>query len=153
MIFGNMKLNIKHLSFALGIIAGFVLSATLLKRGGDNKGAEAGPAETIIAFHTALTEGNFNLAESFCDTLSMKEYINAYSAAWKAEVQQDSCTAVIASGILSDAEIVIDEIKREGETRLAFYTIDAGEGMKKSKVAVLKKEEGAWKVGSITDRQ
>ena len=107
----------------------------------------------MIAFHTALAEGNIALAKSLCITLSMEEYINAYSDALDAKAKKDSCTAAIAAGILSNAEVIIDEIKREGDTRLAFYTIYAGEGMKKSKVAVLKKEEGAWKVESITDRQ
>ena len=149
----SMKLNIKYLSIGLGVITGIILSLTLLKRDGGNRSTEIGPGETVIAFHTALTEGNIALAKSLCITLSMEEYINAYSDALSAKTKQDSCTAAIAAGILSNAEVVIDEIKREGDTRLAFYTIYAGEGMKKSKVAVLKKEEGAWKVGSITDRQ
>lgn len=151
--FANMKLNIKYLSVGLGVITGIILSLTLLKRDGENRNTEIGPGETIIAFHIALTEGDINFAKSHCNSVSMEEYINAYSSALAAETKQDSCTAAIAAGILSKADIVIDEIKREGDSRLAFYTIDAGEGMKKSKVAVLKKEEGAWKIERITDRQ
>lgn len=149
----SMKLNIKYLSIGLGVITGIVLSLTALRRDGGNKSTEVGPGEIVLAFHTALTEGDFAHARTHCDTLSMAEHIDAYSAAWSAKVKQDSCTAAVAAGILSKADIVIDEIKREGDGRLAFYTIDAGEGMRKSKVAVLKKEEGAWKIVRITDRQ
>ena len=87
----SMKLNIKYLSIGLGVITGIILSLTLLKRDGGNRSTEIGPGETVIAFHTALAEGNIALAKSLCITLSMEEYINAYSDALDAKAKKDSC--------------------------------------------------------------
>ena len=149
----KMKLNIKYLSFALGIIAGIVLSVTLLKRGDSDRSTEMGPGETVDAFYRAMAAGEFEQAKHLCDTLTMGDYLLVYSQAWGKELQENDDVASIASGILADADITINELKREGDKRLVFYTIDAGDGLKKDKIAVVKKEEGAWRVENITDRQ
>ena len=149
----KMTSNIKYLSFALGIIAGIVLSVTLLKRGDSDKSAEMGPGETVEAFYRAMAGGELEQAKQLCDTLAMRDYLLAYSQAWGKELKQNDNVASIASSILADADITINEMKREGDKRLVFYTIDAGDGLKKDKIAVVKKEEGAWRVENITDRQ
>ena len=149
----KMKLNIKYLSFAVGIIAGIVLSVTLLRREDNDKSAEMGPGETVEAFYRAMASGDFEQAKHLCDTLTMGNYLSLYSQAWSKEFQQNDNVASIASGILTDADVTINELKREGDRRLVFYTIEAGDKLKKDKIAVVKKEEGAWRVENIKDRQ
>lgn len=130
------------------------IAAMMAVAGCGRKGesVEMGPAETVEAFFRELTSGDIGAAASLCDTLTMKDYISAYSEALNMQRDRDSSVAAIAAGMLKKAEIIIEDISKEGDRRVVTCTIDAGEGMKKRKTAVLKKEEGEWKVEKMTDR-
>lgn len=112
-----------------------------------------GPEETVEAFCKAMACGDFTAARELCDTVSMASYIGACQERWDNMARMDSALVDIAAALLSTAQIEIKETVKDGECRKVFYTIDATMGMKKEKVATVKKEEGAWRVGMISDAQ
>lgn len=112
-----------------------------------------GPEETVEAFCKAVACGDFTAARELCDTVSMAPYIDACQEKWDNMARMDSALVDIAAALLSSAQIEINETVKDGECRKVFYTIDATMGMKKEKVATVKKEEGAWRVGMISDAQ
>ena len=120
--------------------------------GRQDKKAEMGPAETVEAFVRAVTAGEFDEAMSLCDTTAMKGYIETYAQAWLMQAKADSSATAIAGAVLSEADITVEDVVREGEKRHILYIMDAGNGLKKEKKATVKKEEGVWKVEQITDR-
>ena len=56
----------------------------------------------------------------------------------------------IASGILSNAGIKVQKTERDGDKRVIIYTLEV-DGKTKTRSAVVRKEEGAWRVENITD--
>ena len=110
---------------------------------------EPGPAETIEAFYHSLCAGDFSEAACLCDSLSMNGYIDGFRKAWEAA---DSTISVMASDILSEMDLVVTYIEKNGQSRTIFYKLTSQDGQSKEKVATLRKEERAWKVEGITDR-
>lgn len=148
-----MNRNILKYAFIGGVAVGAVVAVILLARGGKEKSVEMGPAQAVEAFCNALTSGRFDEARELCDTVTMDGYIDAFRQEYEAAVRKDSSVAAIAAGMLSQAEITVEDIVKEGSDRKSvFYTVSAGEGMTKEKVAAVVKEEGTWKVAEITDR-
>lgn len=143
-----MRFDIKHI-FAGGAISAILLFAVGCGQSG--KTEELSPEATVEAFCRQLAGGDFEGASSFCDTTAMKDYIDAYAQAWEMQNKEDSCITAIAAGILAEAEITVNEVSRDGGRRIVSYTIKAGEGLSKDKKAVLKNEEGEWRVEKITD--
>lgn len=86
-----------------------------------------------------------------CDTAAMKGYIDAKAEAWSRISEQDSSAFAIAAKMLSEAEVIIDDVIKEGDERHVFCTIGF-EGNTKGKVLIMKKEEGEWRVKTIADR-
>ena len=68
-------------------------------------------------------------------------------------MKQDSTAAAIAKGIMDAMEFRTDDVSKDGNISIVSYTIRTPEGQSKSKEARLRKEEGAWIVERITDRQ
>lgn len=129
-----------------------MLALAACGNGKADKVAEMGPEQTLEAFCRAVASGEFDKATVLCDTTAMKEYIEAYAQAWEMQAKADSSATAIAGAVLSDAEITIEDVIREGERRHIIYIMDAGNGLRKDKKATMKKEEGVWKVEQITDR-
>ena len=111
--------------------------------------AALGPGETLETFYTNLFAGDFDEAESLCDTLGMQEYIEVLRAAWE---QTDSSVMTIVPAILSETTVSITDIVKNGQERTVFHKLTATDGSVKEKIATLRKEEGEWKIKSITDR-
>ena len=44
----------------------------------------------------------------------------------------------------------MEDVRKEGEKRVVLYSLEA-DGHSKTRKAVVKKEEGAWRVERITD--
>lgn len=148
-----MNRNILKYAFIGGVAIGAIVAVILLARGGKEESVETGPTQTVEAFCKALTSGRFDEARELCDTVTMDGYIDAFRQEYEAAVRKDSSVAAIAAGMLSQAEITVEDIVKEGSDRKSvFYTVSAGEGMTKEKVAAVVKEEGTWKVAEITDR-
>ena len=120
--------------------------------GGEKKGAETGPEETVEAFCRAVAGGEFAKAKELCDTAAMNGYIARYAEALQAQARRDSGAVAIAAAELAKAEFTVDDIVRDGESRQVHYTMSTADGMNKRKTATVKKTEGAWKVEEITDR-
>ena len=112
-----------------------------------NKEVTFGPGETVEAFHKALYSGEFEQAKAMCDTLAMGEYIGAFRTIWQ---QSDASVAAMVSDIMSETEIKITDIRKNGQGRTVFYELTF-EGRSKAKTAGLRNEEGAWKIEKITD--
>jgi len=117
-----------------------------------NESVEMGPGETVEAFCKALAGGDLEAARELCDTVTMNGYIRDYAGALDMQMQADSCVAVLAAGMLAQAEFAVDEVAKEGDRRIVHYTVKVAEDMTKKKTAKVRKEEGAWKVEEITDR-
>ena len=133
------------------LIAAAVIACSCSQTGKQEKAL--GPEETVEAFCKAMACGDFTAARELCDTVSMASYIGACQERWDNMARMDSALVDIAAAQLSSAQIEINETVRDGECRKVFYTIDATMGMKKEKVATVKKEKGAWRVGTISDAQ
>lgn len=150
----NMKTVYKrYLSFAAGLIAGIILVTVLLKRESGNNEAGTGPGDTVEAFIKALVAGDAETAKTYCDTLSMKEYIEALTEEYEKLYRKDSCVALAAARMMSETEVSIESVVKDGDRRKVLYTISAVNGDSKDKTAIVRKEEGAWKVERITDRE
>ena len=133
---------------ALGAAAAF---AFLVGNGcSGSQSVEMGPAEVVEAFNRAVTAGDFDKASELCDTVSMKDYLESYKEAWDVLNAEDSTVLTIASSILEKAVIEVEDVRKEGEKRVVLYSLEA-DGHSKTRKAVVKKEEGAWRVERITD--
>lgn len=133
---------------AVAVVAAMVAAGC----GQRSESVEMGPGETVEAFCKALAGGDLETARGFCDTVAMNGYIRNYAEALDMQMQADSCVAMIAAGMVSQAEISVDEVVKDGDRRIVHYTVRVSEDMTKTKSAKVRKEEGAWKVEAITDR-
>lgn len=113
------------------------------------KKAEMGPEAVVEAFNRAVTAGDFDMARSLCDTVSMKGYLDSYMEAWATLQKEDSSALAIASSLLTGAVIEIGKVVKNGEDRKIYYSLEA-DGHRQERKATVKKEEGEWKVQEIT---
>lgn len=119
---------------------------------GDSKGSkgEMSPEAVVETFNKAIASGDFDKAAGLCDTVAMNAYLESYISAWKEMQEKDSSVLAIASSILSEAALTIEGTEKTDAGRAVYYRIEA-EGKSKRKMAALKKEEGEWRVETITD--
>ena len=110
---------------------------------------EQRPEDKVQAFYKALSAGDFAQAQSLCDTLTMGGYIGEFRSAWEST---DENIAAIVADILSETTVKITDTRKDGQKRTIFYTLTSADGQNKEKAAVLKSEEGEWKIEQITDR-
>lgn len=136
----------------MAAVAATMSVAASCGNGKTDKAVELGPEQTLEAFCRAVASGEFDKATGLCDTTAMKGYIETYAQAWLMQAKADSSATAIAGAVLSEADITVEDVVREGEKRHILYIMDAGNGLKKEKKATVKKEEGVWKVEQITDR-
>lgn len=146
-----MKAILKK-TFIGGIALGAAAAFAFLVGNGCNgsQSVEMGPAEVVEAFNRAVTAGDFGKASELCDTVSMKDYLESYKEAWDVIIAEDSTVLSIASSILQKAVIEVEEVQKDGDKRIVIYSLEA-DGHSKTRKAVVKKEEGAWRVEKITD--
>ncbi len=135
--------------FMNAVVVAVMMAAGCGQRG---ESVEMGPGQTVEAFCRAMAAGEFDDARALCDTVAMKDYIGNYAEALKMQMDADSSVAAIAAGLVSGAEMAIDQVVKDGDRRLVHYTITLAEGTTKTKTAKVRKEEGAWRVEAITDR-
>ncbi len=108
------------------------------------------PEAVTEAFCRAVAAGDFDMARSLCDTVSMNDYLENCRMAMNSLQKEDSCAFAIATGILSGAEFEVMNVEKDGDGRTVRYRL-AAEGCAKTRNATLKKEEGEWRVTSISD--
>ena len=117
---------------------------------GTEKEQAMSPEQTVEAFCRTLASGEMTKARSLCDTGAMSSYLEDWADKWAELEKKDSSALRIASGILSEADICVLNTERDGEKRIVSYTIEV-DGNIKTRRAVVRKEEGEWRVESITD--
>lgn len=132
----------------------FIIMSLLLLSGcaGGEKKTVMSPEETVEAFCRTVAVGDMERACELCDTEAMKAYLENWNSTWKQLEKKDSSALRIAAGILSEAEFSVDRSEKDGDRRTVTYTLKT-EGQSKSRKAILKKEEGEWKVEGLTDVQ
>ena len=110
--------------------------------------SEIGPRETLETFYRCICDGNFEGAENLCHKEEMNGYLQNIRTAWE---KSDITVTAIASDILSEMTVEVTSVQKNGQSRTIFYEL-VTERRIKEKIATLKKEEGAWKIAQITDR-
>ena len=115
------------------------------------KSTELGPGEVVQEYYKAICSGDFGKAASLCDTICMTGHIEEVRNVWE---QQDSTITAIIADILSETEVEITDIQKDGDNRNVFYKLANPSYEGKEEIAVVGNEEGEWKIKSIiTDRQ
>lgn len=115
------------------------------------KSTELGPGEVVQEYYKAICSGDFGKAASLCDTIYMTGHIEEVRNVWE---QQDSTITAIIADILSETEVEITDIQKDGDNRNVFYKLANPSYEGKEEIAVVGNEEGEWKIKSIiTDRQ
>ena len=139
-------------TFIGGVTLGSAVAFAFLVGNGCKGGqsVEMGPSEVVEAFNRAVTAGDFSKASELCDTVAMKDYLESYKEAWDVLSAEDSTVMSIASSIHENAVIEVEDVRKEGDNRIVLYTLEA-DGHSKTRKAIVKKEEGAWRVERITD--
>lgn len=111
-----------------------------------------GPEDTVEAFCRAIAGGNMSQACQLCDTSAMKNYLDCWQEKWNELEAKDSSALRVAAGILSESLFSVEKTEKEGEKRVVTYTLES-EGESKTCRAVLRKEEGEWRLEALTDVQ
>ncbi|MGM9736312.1 MAG: hypothetical protein ACI3ZL_07860 [Candidatus Cryptobacteroides sp.] len=136
---------------AQGIASAAIISTCLMSAGCGGAGRqEKSPEAVVEAFNRAITAGDFETASALCDTVQMKEYLDSYREAWDVLMKEDSTALSIASAILSGAVLEITAVEKDGKDKCVRYRLDA-DGRKKERMARVSKEEGEWRVVTISD--
>ena len=115
------------------------------------KSTELGPGEVVQEYYKAICSGDFGKAASLCDTICMTGHIEEVRNVWE---QQDSTITAIIADILSETEVEITDIQKDGDNRNVFYKLANPSYEGKEEIAVVGNEEGESKIKSIlTGRQ
>ena len=130
-------------------IAILILAAAFLAGCFRGRDFESGPESTLETFYKGLCAGDFDAAAELCHSPEMDGYIDKYRSTF---MKRDSTVRSIASDILSDMTVNVTDVEKNGHDRTIFYELTTTDGSSKEKVATLRKEEGAWKIEEITDR-
>ena len=134
------------------LILVLVCVAALSSCGQQKGGAEVEntPEAVVEAFNRAVTAGDFARAWTLVDSLGMKDYMDSYKEAWDVLMAQDSTALGIAETLLSGAVIEFQRTEKNGAERHVFYRLEA-DGRSKERRAIVRKEEGEWKIVSVTN--
>lgn len=130
------------------VIAAFLLAGC--KGDHSETKVDMGPEAVIETFTRHIAAGEWEEAIKLCDTTSMQGYINDCISVWERLEKKDSSSLAIASSLLAGAEFKVEKTEKADGGRSVYYSIEA-EGKSKKKKATLRKEEGEWRVGMITD--
>ena len=119
---------------------------------GGQKSAEMGPVETVEAFCKAVSAGQWDEAEALCDSLSMKDYIDVQKQTWARLEKEDEGAMKVAKSIMESTRVTVDDMHKADDKRIVTYTLET-DGLSKTNKAILRKEEGAWRVEAITEAE
>lgn len=119
---------------------------------GGQKSVEMGPVETVEAFCKAVSMGQWDDAEALCDSLSMKEYIESQKQIRAQFEKEDEDAMKVVRSIMENTTVTVDDMHKADDKRVVTYTLET-DGLSKTNKATLRKEEGAWRVESITEAE
>lgn len=117
---------------------------------------ETGPEQTVTAFNEAMAQGRFGDAAALCDTLLMDGYLKRYADRWDKAMKADSGTVAAAYSLLSGISTDIVSVEKDGDERVVCYTVGipglygTENAAGKARRAILRKEEGEWRIKSVT---
>lgn len=149
----DMTIDRRKLYLISGVAVIFALIAIHNLSSGEGSVDKAGrnsPENTLENFYAAMKTGDFETAMNLCDSTSLHGYLSAYKQSWQEMTQKDSAEFAAIASILANTELVITEAKEEDGVCFMSYTLTM-DGMKKQCNATVKKEEGEWKVATITN--
>ena len=138
-----MKRILIHIAVAAILLVG-------CKGGGEGKKTEMSPENVTETFTRHIASGKFDQAMELCDTTSMQAYIDRCITVWESMEKNDSSALAIASSLLAGSDIKILTTEKTDIGRDVYYSIEA-DGNLKEKKATLVKEEGEWRIRTITD--
>lgn len=128
------------------------VSAAVLAGCMERRSVETGPEERVTAFNEAMATGQFSEAAALCDTALMADYLRFYTAEWEKAMKTDSSIAAAANAILSGISTDVVSVEKDGNKRTVRYTVSiSGYSSAKARKAVLRKEEGEWKIETVTE--
>lgn len=129
-----------------------IVGAAVVFVGGEDKAEvkKVGPETVIVEFTEAMKTGDFDKARDLCDTVSMKEYLDAYTQKWETKSIKDSAAFASTVKILEETAMEIENVEEKDGVCLIDYTLELDGNTRKCH-ASLKKEEGEWKVAEITN--
>lgn len=119
---------------------------------GERQEQVLGPEDTVEAFCRAMAAGDMDRAMELCDTVAMKGYLEGWTRTWNELAQEDSSALRIASGMLAEGEFTVVKTEKAGDDRMVTYTLETG-GKSNTRRAIVRKEEGEWRVADMTDVQ
>ena len=141
------------------IIMSFVLIACAIaamlvpseKDSGKETAVEENKAEIALEnFIYALRDGDFETAFSLCDTTLMHDYLEAYKQIWEAKSQKDSASFAALTSKVGNIILHTTDLKELDGVCIIDYTLSMDEFTKQCS-ATVRKEEGEWKVATITN--
>ncbi len=130
----------------------FICAVFLAAVSCSGKKVSMSPEEVVKTFSRAVASGDIRAACALCDTLSMNDYLENWRKETDSLQKEDSSAFAIARSILEGAEFEVTGTGRNGEERTVLYRL-AAEGYEKAKKATLIKEEGEWRITSVTDAE
>lgn len=101
-------------------------------------------------FIYALRDGDFETAFSLCDTTLMHDYLEAYKQLWEVKSQKDSAYFAALTSKVENTTIHTANVKELDGVCIIDYTLSMDEFTKQCS-ATVRKEEGEWKVVTVTD--
>ncbi len=128
----------------------FICTVLVLTASCNEKKKVMEPEEVVESFTRAVAAGDFCAAKALCDTVSMKDYLENYRMVMNSLQKEDSSALAIAASMLAGAEFEVVGTGKSDEGKTIEFRLTTG-GNEKTKKATVKKEEGEWKVTSITD--
>ena len=141
----------RYIYIGAGILAA-ALAAFLCLRGEEAERAQKpGPEEVLTSFSEAMKTGEFKKAKGMCDTVSMQDYLDAYTRKWEEKSQKDSAAFASTVNVLSETVVEIGNVEETDGVCFIEYNLTLDGKTRQSK-ASLKKEGGEWKVAEITGR-
>lgn len=107
--------------------------------------------DSVKAFYSALSEGNWDEAASVCDTAAMEGYIENYRKIRDKAARSDSSILNLASSALAKADIsFLEQNLTADDSGNAVFRINVGKNLSKIKTADLKLLDGKWLITNIT---
>lgn len=129
----------------------FLFAAAILCGCTGGNGTESCPEQIVSEFNEAMVQGRFSDAAALCDTLLMNDYLKLYETGWKKATKMNGRFMSAAQSMLADISTEIVSVEKDGDKRIVCYKVGIpGNTQAKVKKAVLAKEEGEWRIKSVT---
>lgn len=138
--------------FLGGFVTIIIVIVLILTVPGERRPKEDEPETVLENFCRALGRGDFESAAGLCLGEEMSGYIEAYENALTSLYERDSTTTALAARFMGELSITPMDTKSERGRKIIYFQLEDSFGNIKEKTAVLKREEGEWKIEKLDDR-